>query len=209
MKRLLDRLGLGRRDLRAWAMYDWANSAVQTTIIAAVFPIYFQKVAAADLPGPVATSRFAWATTLSILIVAIVAPILGAVADSAPVKKKLLAVFLAIGAVSTAAMWFIVRGDWLFALVLFVITNVGVAGSIVFYESLLPHLVGEGELDRVSTAGYAMGYVGGGVLLAINVLMMSQPAWFGLPDRAAAVRASLASVAVWWVVFSIPLFRQV
>ena len=83
MKRLLDRLGLGRRDLRAWAMYDWANSAVQTTIIAAVFPIYFQKVAAADLPGPVATSRFAWATTLSILIVAIVAPILGAVADSA------------------------------------------------------------------------------------------------------------------------------
>jgi len=209
MKRLLDRLGLGRRDLRAWAMYDWANSAVQTTIIAAVFPIYFQKVAAADLPGPVATSRFAWATTLSILIVAIVAPILGAVADSAPVKKKLLGVFLAIGAVSTAAMWFIVRGDWLFALVLFVITNVGVAGSIVFYESLLPHLVGEGELDRVSTAGYAMGYVGGGVLLAINVLMMSQPAWFGLPDRAAGVRASLASVAVWWVVFSIPLFRQV
>jgi len=209
MKTLLERLGLGRRDLRAWAMYDWANSAVQTTIIAAVFPIYFQKVAAADLPGPVATSRFAWATTLSILIVAIVAPILGAVADSAPVKKKLLGVFLAIGAVSTAAMWFIVRGDWLFALVLFVITNVGVAGSIVFYESLLPHLVGEGELDRVSTAGYAMGYVGGGVLLAINVLMMSQPAWFGLPDRAAAVRASLASVAVWWVVFSIPLFRQV
>jgi UMF1 family MFS transporter len=209
MNRLLERLGLGRRDLRAWAMYDWANSAVQTTIIAAVFPIYFQKVAAADLPGPVATSRFAWATTWSILIVAIVAPILGAIADYAPVKKRLLGVFLAIGATSTAAMWFIQRGDWLFALVLFVITNVGVAGSIVFYESLLPHLVGQEELDRVSTAGYAMGYVGGGVLLAINVVMMSQPAWFGLPDRAAGVRASLASVAVWWVVFSIPLFRRV
>src|SRR4029079_15421405 len=104
MKRLLDRLGLGRRDLRAWAMYDWANSAVQTTIIAAVFPIYFHKVAADALPGPGATSRFAWATTLSILIAAIVAPILGAVADFAPVKKKLLGVFLAIGAVSTAAM---------------------------------------------------------------------------------------------------------
>ena len=137
---LLERLGLGRRDLRAWALYDWANSAVQTTIIAAVFPIYFQKVAAADLPGPVATSRFAWATTWSILIVAVIAPILGAMADYAAVKKKLLAVFLAIGASSTAAMWFIQRGDWMFALVLFVITNVGVAGSIVFYESLLPHL---------------------------------------------------------------------
>src|SRR6476661_9338229 len=94
----LDRLGLGRRDLRAWAMYDWANSAFQTTIIAAIFPIYFQKVAAAGVPGPVATSRFAWATTWSILIVAIVAPVLGSVADYAPVKKKLLGVFLAIGA---------------------------------------------------------------------------------------------------------------
>ena len=209
MKTLLERLGLGRRDLRAWAMYDWANSAVQTTIIAAVFPIYFQKVAAADLPGPVATSRFAWATTWSILIVAIVAPILGAIADSAPVKKKLLGVFLAIGAASTAAMWFIERGDWEFALVLFVITNVGVAGSIVFYESLLPHIAGERELDRVSTAGYALGYLGGGTLLAINIVMMAHPGWFLLPGREAAVRASLASVAVWWVLFSIPLFRSV
>jgi MFS transporter, UMF1 family len=177
--------------------------------VAAIFPIFFQKVAAAGLPAPVATSRFAWATTWSILIVAVIAPFLGAVADYAAVKKKLLAVFLAIGAVATAAMWFITRGDWLFALALFVVSNVGVAGSIVFYESMLPHLVGEDELDRVSSAGYALGYIGGGLLLAINVLMMSQPGWFGLPDRETAVRASLASVAVWWVVFSIPLFRDV
>jgi UMF1 family MFS transporter len=190
-------------------MYDWANSAVQTTIIAAIFPIYFQKVAAAGMPGPVATSRFAWATTIAILIVAVIAPLLGAVADYAAVKKRLLAVFLAIGACATAAMFFITRGEWLFALILFVISNVGVAGSIVFYESLLPHLANEDELDRVSTAGYALGYLGGGVLLAINVLMMSKPEWFLLPNREIAVRASLASVAVWWVVFSIPLFRQV
>jgi UMF1 family MFS transporter len=209
MPRLLTRLGLGRRDLRAWAMYDWANSAFQTTIVAAIFPIYFQKVAAAGLPPAVATSRFAWATTWAILIVAVVAPLLGAVADYAAAKKKLLAVFLGIGASATAAMWFITRGDWLFALVLFVISNVGVAGSIVFYESLLPHLVGEEDLDRVSSAGYAVGYIGGGTLLAINVLMMSKPEWFFLPDRETAVRASLASVAVWWVVFSIPLFRDV
>src|SRR4029077_3952429 len=184
---------------RAWAMYDWANSAFQTTIIAAIFPIYFQKGAAADLPGPGATSRYAWATTLSILIVAVIAPLLGAVADYAAVKKKMLAVFLAIGAAATAAMRFITRCAWQLALILFVISNVGVAGSIVFYESLLPHLVGEDELDRVSSAGYAVGYIGGGTLLAINVLMMSQPGWFGLPDRGVAVRASLASVAVWWV----------
>jgi len=205
----MERLGLGRRDLRAWAMYDWANSAVYTTIIAAIFPIYFQKVAAAGMPAPVATSRFAWASTIAILIVAVLAPLLGAVADYAAVKKRLLAVFMAIGVAATAAMFFITRGDWMLALILFVIVNVGVAGSIVFYESLLPHLAGDDELDRVSTAGYALGYLGGGVLLAINILMMAQPAWFFLPSREVAVRASLASVAVWWVVFSIPLFRQV
>jgi MFS transporter, UMF1 family len=209
MRRLLERIGLGRPELRAWAMYDWANSAFQTTIIAAIFPIYYEKVAAAGLPGPVATSRFAWATTLSILMVAVIAPLLGAVADCRPVKKRMIGVFLAIGAAATGAMFFITRGEWLYALVVFVIGNVGVAGSIVFYESLLPHLVNEGELDIVSSAGYAVGYVGGGLLLAINILIMSKPGWFFLPDREVAVRASLASVAVWWVVFSIPLFRTV
>ena len=107
MKRLLERLGLGRRDLRAWAMYDWANSAFQTTIVAAVFPIYFHKVAAAGLTPAEATSRFAWATTLAILIVAVIAPLLGAIADYAAVKKQLLAVFLGIGVVATGAMYWI------------------------------------------------------------------------------------------------------
>ncbi|MEO6239127.1 MAG: MFS transporter [Vicinamibacterales bacterium] len=206
---LLDRIGLGRRELRAWAMYDWANSAFQTTIVAAIFPIYFQKVAAAGMPGPVATSRFAWATTIAILFVAILAPVLGAMADHAPLKKRLLGLFMGVGAVATAAMFFITRGDWQLALALFVVANIGVAGSIVFYESLLPHIAAKEELDRVSTAGYALGYLGGGVLLAVNILMMSKPQWFLLPDREVAVRASLASVAVWWLLFSIPLFRHV
>jgi MFS transporter, UMF1 family len=206
---LLDRLGLGRPDLRAWAMYDWANSAFQTTIIAAVFPIYFKTVAASDLPGTVAMSRFAWATTLAILIVAVIAPILGAVADYAAIKKRLLAVFLAIGAAATAGMYWIERGDWTLALVLFVIGNVGVAGSIVFYESLLPHLVEEKDLDRVSSAGYAIGYLGGGTLLAINLLMIQKPELFGIPGAGVGTRLALASVAVWWVLFSIPLFRRV
>jgi UMF1 family MFS transporter len=209
MTGFLERVGLGRRELRAWAMYDWANSAVQTTIIAAIFPIYFQKVSAAGLPGPEATSRFAWAATISIVIVAVIAPVLGALADRTPIKKWLLAMFVAIGAAACAWMFFLTRGDWVTALTLYIIANVGVAGSIVFYESLLPHLVSGDELDRVSTAGYALGYLGGGVLLAINIVMMSNPSWFGLADRDTAVRASLASVAVWWVLFSIPLFRQV
>jgi MFS transporter, UMF1 family len=209
MTRFLEKLGLGRQDLRAWAMYDWANSAFQTTIIAAVFPIYFHNVAAAGLPPAEATSRFPWATTISIIIVAVVAPLLGAIADYAALKKRLLGIFMGVGVVATAAMYWIQRGDWLFALVLFVIGNVGVAGSIVFYESLLPHLVGESELDRVSSAGYALGYLGGGVLLAINVLMIQKPGLFGIPDVATATRLSMASVAVWWLVFSLPLFRKV
>src|SRR5262249_35094679 len=126
-----------------------------------------------------------------------------------PLKKPLLGLFVAIGAAATAAMFFISRGEWLFALTLFVVGNVGVAASIVFYEAMLPHIAAPAELDRVSTAGYAMGYVGGGVLLALNVVMMAQPGWFGLSGKDQAVRASLASVAVWWVVFSIPLFRHV
>lgn len=198
-----------RQSIFGWAMYDWANSAFQTTIIAAVFPIYYQRVVAADLPAAQATSRFAWATTIAILIVAIVAPLLGAIADYAAIKKKLLAVFIAIGAGATAVMFWIERGDWPLALVLFVIGNVGVAGSIVFYESLLPHLVSEDQLDRVSSAGYAIGYLGGGVLLAINLLMIQKPELFGIPNAGVATRLTFASVAVWWTLFSIPLFRHV
>jgi UMF1 family MFS transporter len=190
-------------------MYDWANSAVQTTIIAAVFPIYYQKVAAAGQTEALAMSRFAWATTIAILIVAIVAPVLGAIADYTAIKKKLLGVFLAIGAAACAGMFWILQGDWPLALMLFVIANVGVAGSIVFYESLLPHLVGERDLDRVSSAGYAIGYLGGGVLLAINLLMIQQPSFFGIPDAGTATRLTFVSVGIWWVLFSIPLFRTV
>lgn len=208
-KGLLDRLGLGRPELRAWAMYDWANSAFQTTIIAAVFPIYFRRVVAADMPEAEALSRFAWASTIAILVVAVVAPILGAIADHAAIKKRLLAIFAGVGITSCFAMFWLTEGEWVFALTLFVIGNVGVAGSVVFYESLLPHLVGPAELDRVSTAGYAIGYLGGGVLLAINLLMIQQPGWFGLPDAGVGTRLSLASVGLWWLIFSIPLFMRV
>ena len=209
MTKLLDKLGLGSKTLRAWAMYDWANSAIQTTIIAAVFPIYYATVPAAGLSPAEATSRYAWATTLAILIVAVIAPILGAVADYVPLKKRMLAAFMLVGVASTISMYAIDRGEWRLALTLFVITNVGVAGSIVFYESLLPHLVRPDELDRVSSAGYAMGYIGGGVLLAINVLMIERPSLLGIPDTETATRVALVSAGVWWLVFSIPLFRHV
>lgn len=206
---LLDTLGLGRRDLRAWAIYDLAQAAFQTTIIAAIFPIYFQKVAAAGTPPALATSRFAWATTWSILIVAVITPFLGAMADYAAIKKKLLAVFTAVGVVSSALLYFVTRGDWFYALVIFTIGNVGVACAFVFYESLLPHLVGPEQLDIVSAAGYGIGYIGGGTMLAIDMVLMTEPHWFGIPDRGVAVRLTFVGVAVWWALFSIPIFRRV
>jgi UMF1 family MFS transporter len=202
-------LGLRTREQRAWAMYDWANSAVQCTIITAVFPIYFASVAGADLPPAVATERFATATTLALVIVAVMSPILGAYADYAGAKKRLLAVFLAIGVSATAAMFFITRGEWQFAALLFIVVNIGVSASFVFYDSLLPHIAGPDEMDRVSSAGYALGYVGGGLLLAINLAWILKPALFGLGDAGVASRLSFLSVAVWWLVFSIPMFRRV
>ena len=209
MTGLLARLGLGRPELRAWAMYDWANSAFWTTVIVAVFPPFFSEYAAAGLPAETATSRFAWGTTLAVTIVALVAPILGAIADHRALKKKLLAVFVVIGVIATVLMATISRGAWLYALALFIVGNIAVASTLVFYDSLLPHIARPDELDRVSTAGFAIGFIGGGVLLLINLAWILQPSLFGLPDAIAGIKLSLASVGVWWLVFSIPLLRRV
>ena len=203
----LARLGLDRPELRAWAMYDWANSAFQCTIITAVFPIYYASVAAAGVPN--ATARFAFATTLALTVIALVSPVLGAYADFAGAKKRMLAGCMAVGVSATAAMVLIGRGDYRLAEWLFVIANIGISGSFVFYDSLLPFVAREEEMHRVSSAGYALGYLGGGLLLVLNLLWISKPGWFGLPGSDAAARLSFLSVAIWWVVFAIPLFRRV
>jgi UMF1 family MFS transporter len=209
MARLLSRLGLGTPELRAWAMYDWANSAFWSTIVTAVFPAFFASYAAADMDGVDATSRFAWGTTIALTIVALTAPVLGALADHRPLKKRLLLVFLLIGVAATLLMATIDRGDWLYALVLFMVANVGVASTLVFYDSLLPHIAPPDQIDRVSTAGFAMGFIGGGILLLINLAWILSPATFGLSDTTAAIRLTFVSVAVWWLLFSLPLFRTV
>jgi UMF1 family MFS transporter len=205
----LERLGLHRPVLRAWAMYDWANSAFWTTVIVAVFPPFFADYAAAGLTPAEATARFAWSTTFAVTVVALLGPILGAVADYRAVKKKLLAVFMGVGVVATLLMVTIDRGNWMYAALLFVIANIGVAASQVFYDSLLPHIAAPEELDRVSTSGFALGFLGGGVLLLVNLAWILSPATFGLPDTVAAIKLSFASVALWWLIFSIPLMRGV
>ena len=209
MRSLLSRVGLDRPELRAWAMYDWANSAFWTTVIVAVFPPFFSDYAAAGLTPAAATARFAWATTIAVTIVAILGPILGAIADYRAIKKRMLAICMVFGVIATLLMATIARGEWMYAAVVFIAANIGVAASQVFYDSLLPHIARPDEMDRVSTAGFAVGFLGGGVLLIINLAWILYPGLFGLPDTVAAIKLSFISVAVWWLVFSIPLLRGV
>jgi UMF1 family MFS transporter len=214
---LLERLGLHRPELRAWAMYDWAISALQTVVMAAVFPVYFVKVVAADVPGAGATQLLARTNAIALAIAALLAPVLGAIADFGAAKKRLLAGFTALGVASAGALFFVQRGDVALAAVLFGLCLLAGSGVLVFYESLLPHVAARDELDRVSTAGYALGYLGGGILAAANLLWIQRPEWFGLPHgpgvpeaaRTLPARLAFFSVAAWWLVFSLPLFLRV
>jgi UMF1 family MFS transporter len=214
---LLARIGLRTPEQRAWAMYDWANSAMIVIVVTAVFPIFFSSYAAADLPRTTATFRYSVATTIGLTIIALLSPLLGAIADYKPLKKKMLGGFLALGVVAIALMFFIPRGGWLIGAVLFVLANIGANGSFVFYDSLLPHVANTKEIDRVSTAGYALGYVGGGLILLVSLVAIQRPDVVGLPSgegltpAGASLPARLAFVAtaVWWALFAIPLFRRV
>lgn len=194
-----------KRRIRAWTLYDWANSAFATTILAAVLPVYYSQVAGATLPSAARATAY-WSTGLSISLffVAILSPILGTVSDIMRGKKRFLSVFLAIGTIATGLLVLVNTGDWLLASILFIVGRIGFSGSIVFYDALLPHVAREEDQDVVSTRGYAMGYLGGGLLLAINVGMI-----FALPQDNLGTRLSFLSVAIWWVLFSIPVLRVV
>ena len=208
-----------RSAVRAWILYDWANSAFATTIMAAVLPTFYSSVAAAGLLTPVqASSRWGFTQTIGMLLVALTAPALGAIADYSGSKKRFLAAFAIPGILATALMVFLTTGSWLWASLLYIVGEIGFSGSLIFYDSLLPHVAKEDEIDMVSAKGYAMGYLGGGILLAINILWIMMPATFGMEALGArfgvsgtemATRMSFLSVAVWWAVFSIPLFRKV
>lgn len=208
MTGLRERFGLGSRESLSWALYDWANSAFATTVVAAVFPIYYESTIGGGLPGNLASVYFGYTTAVGLALVALASPVLGAVADHYRAKKKLLAGFLALGVTATAGLFTTGPGDVLVASALFVAANVGFVGANVFYDSLLGH-VESADPDRLSTAGYALGYLGGGILLVVNLAWVLSPATFGLPNAAVATRLSLLSVAVWWSLFSVPLFRNV
>jgi UMF1 family MFS transporter len=194
-----------KRSIYSWAMYDWANSAFATTVIAGFFPIFFKQYWGAGADAAVSTMRLGTANSLSSIVVAVLAPVLGAIADQGSSKKKFLSYFAMMGIVMTGALFFVAKGAWPIAVLVYVTAAVGFESANSFYDSLLVSVASERRSDVISALGYAFGYLGGGLLFALNVMMTLKPELFGLRDAAHAVRLSFLSVAIWWAVFSIPI----
>jgi UMF1 family MFS transporter len=199
----------GRKAIFSWAMYDWANSAFATTVMAGFFPVFFNGYWSAGADTTVTTARLGLANSIAGITVALLAPVLGSIADRGSARKKFLVFFAFMGALMTASLWMVSRGDWKAAILIFVLASIGFSGSIVFNDSLLVSVAGPKQRERVSALGYALGYLGGGLLFALNIAMTLRPAAFGLAGPEEAVRYSFLTVGAWWVVFTIPLIMFV
>lgn len=194
---------LTRRPVFGWAMYDWANSSFATTVMAGFFPLFFKQFWNAGVPATQSTFRLGVANGVASLVVALLAPLVGAIADKGSARVRLLALFTVLGAAMTVGMFFVAKGDWLSAAVLYVLASLGFWGGNQFYDSLLTDVSEPPEYDLVSGYGYALGYLGGGLLFALNVAMVLKPASFGLADAGAAVRWSFVTVGIWWAGFTV------
>jgi MFS transporter, UMF1 family len=193
----------------AWAAFDWANSAFATTVMVVFFPVFFKQYWSAGVPATESTFWLGMANGTASFLLAVLAPWLGTLGDRSGARLKFLLAFTALGVVATAGLYFVAQGAWIWAAVLFAIGSIGFWGGIIFYDSLLIDVAPPDRLDSVSGFGYAIGYLGGGVLLAINVWMTLDPKFFGLVDAAHAVRVSFLTVAAWWALFAIPIFLNV
>ena len=194
-----------RKQIISWALYDWANSAFATTVMAAFFPIFFSQYWSYGGDSAASTFFLGLGNSIESLIVAVCAPVLGAIADRGSYRKRLLIFFAFLGAVMTSALYWVSIGMWPFAMTLYIIANVGFAGANTLYDSLLPSVASEKKVDFVSSLGYSLGYIGGGLLFLLNVLMYLFPSFFGLSDEIAAVKVSFLMVGIWWIVFMLPL----
>jgi len=196
---------LTNRNVVSWALYDWANSAFATTVMAGFFPLFFKKYWNVDVEATTSTFRLGLANSIASLIVVALAPVLGAIADQGGARKKFLLFFATMGVIMTGSLFFVAQGAWHVAVIVFVLGVIGFSGGNIFYDSLLVSVAPAGKEDMVSAVGFALGYLGGGLLFAFNVFMTLKPELFGLADAAAAVRISFLSVAAWWALFSLPV----
>jgi len=195
-----------RKSVIGWALYDWANSAFATTVMAAFFPLYFKAFWSAGTDPVVSTARLGMANSAAGIVIALAAPVLGAMADRGGARKRLLSFFAFLGIAMTFSLALIARGSWQTAVFVYVAANIGFTGGNIFYDSLLPSVAPPERSDAVSSLGFALGYLGGGLLFALNVMMTMKPDLFGIPDASAAVRLSFVTVSLWWLAFSLPLF---
>ncbi|MEZ4743158.1 MAG: MFS transporter [Bdellovibrionota bacterium] len=190
----------------SWALYDWANSAFSTTVVAGFFPVFFKKYWSQGEDITLSTFKLGIANSIASIVIAILAPLLGSIADYGGIKRKFLIFFTTLGAVMTIGLYFAEEGEWRYAIFLYILASVGFAGANTFYDSQLVDIVPAKKFHSVSALGYALGYLGGGLLFAVNVYMTINPNLFGLNSSAEAVRVSFVTVGVWWIAFSLPIF---
>jgi MFS transporter, UMF1 family len=197
--------GISRTEL-AWAFYDWANSAFATTVMAGFFPVFFKQYWANGLAATESSFQLGLGNSLASLVVVAAAPLIGAIADRGGLKLRLLLLFTVLGVAMTGGLYLVAQGNWVMALLLYVLAQLGFSAGMVCYDALLLAVAAPERWDFTSALGYGLGYLGGGLLFAVNVLMVSHPAWFGLDGPGEAVRVAFLTVAVWWAVFSVPVF---
>ena len=198
-----------RRAQDAWCLYDWANSVFATSVVAAVLPVWFAKVAGRSMPAHQATATWGYASAAALAVTALIAPVVGALADQTRRRKPILFTCVLVGVAGTLALSFMGSAAWWALLLAFGFAFIAFATGNVLYDSLLPAVASPSEMDAVSARGFAWGYWGGGLLLAVHLALLLAPRRFGLPDAAAATRIVFASVAAWWLAFSLPLLRHV
>lgn len=208
LKKIRSSSGVLGSSVWSWAFYDWANSAFATTVMAGFFPIFFKQYWSAGVVVQESSFRLGAANSLAALMVVLGAPILGTLADRGGYKKIFLFLFMLLGAVSTLGFIFVGQGAWVMALGLYVLGLLGFSMGNIFYDAMLVD-VAKKNLDYVSAFGFSLGYLGGGVLFVINVLMYLKYEWFGFVSAASAIKWSFFSVGLWWFVFSLPLLLGV
>ena len=195
-----------KKSIYSWALYDWANSAYATTVMAGFFPLFFKAYYSGDVDATVSTAQLGFANSISSFIIVLIAPLLGAIADAGSLKKRFIFLFAYLGILMSAALALIGEGNWQLALFVYALGNMGFMGSNTFYDGLLPSVSSSKNVDFVSGLGFAMGYLGGGILFGINVWMLQDFTLFGFESEVQAIKASFISVALWWMIFSLPLF---
>jgi len=192
----------------SWALYDWANSAFATTIMAGFFPIFFKKYWSLESDVTESTFHLGLANGFAGLIIAIMAPILGAIADKGGHKMKFLMFFTYLGILASLSLSLVSQGLWPFAIIIYILGNIGFSGANIFYDSLIVWICDSDKRDQLSSLGFSLGYLGGGLLFALNVAMTLYPQTFFLTDSTQAVKVSFVMVGVWWAIFSLPLMFE-